>query len=244
MQEGFLCENLGFISNGFSGVTGAAVYGVNRWQFVNCTFTGNSGTPMGTGLYTSRDTLGGTAVDDNSWWNVDRCDFRYYSMGANIVPMAGGVTGTNFVPKGDYVGEVGVRLRATSTEECQGVEIIGCMFDVAPSTTSYGLVIEGFDNDVSFTKFEGLPSGAGLGQAIRIEGAGGGGALPSAEQLHLQPLRGVQRRERNWDPRRLHRDRYRNLLQSVHNVHNGRGEFGDADAELPQQELRIDMDVI
>ena len=38
-RQGFVCENIGLSSNGFTGVTGAGIYGVNRWKFLNCGFS-------------------------------------------------------------------------------------------------------------------------------------------------------------------------------------------------------------
>ena len=37
LQEGFVCENVGFSSAGFTGVTGVGIYATNRWKIIGAT---------------------------------------------------------------------------------------------------------------------------------------------------------------------------------------------------------------
>ena len=180
MQDGFHIENMGFTSNGFTGVTGVKLYGINRWRFNNCSFSGPAGTPMELGLYCTDRNIAGT-LRDCAWWNVFECSFRICNMGMDVGGNGGIIRDSNFTPELAQSGLTGLRLRRTSSpdEGSQTNVVQGCMFDLATGNPGTALLCQGSNNRILNNKFEVRDS---TGNGIKVEKVG---ALSESGQRNI-----------------------------------------------------------
>lgn len=178
LQEGFVCENVGFYSNGFTGTTGIGIYATNRWRLIGCAFTGPAGTPMDTGIFCTARNAADTASRDCAWWNVTRGDFRRCQNAMNVAGLGGKIDACNFVPESAQSGETAILIRADSNENSQSCEVVSCMFD-GTASAGYGVRIQGLDNGVSLCKFEAAGS---TGAGVRIE-VGSGAPVPKRNTI-------------------------------------------------------------